>query len=189
MADRTPISQLPAGALTGANVDVDADYLVIDDVSAGNTKKITPSELATAIITLAEAFAQSGSGASARTIQTELREKWVSITQFGGSVSASAATNTAAIIAAAAEAANHGDAGGVVYIPGNSSAYSCEPIDFDATTERVQLRGDSMRASRLSISGGSTGAGTAAVKFSLSGFSWAGIRDMQIVSAAAYERV
>ena len=45
MADKTPISQLPAGALTGANVDVNADYLAIDDVSAGNTKKITPREL------------------------------------------------------------------------------------------------------------------------------------------------
>src|SRR3990167_1132438 len=45
MADKTPISQLPAGALTGVNVDVNADYLAIDDVSAGNTKKITPREL------------------------------------------------------------------------------------------------------------------------------------------------
>ena len=132
---------------------------------------------------------QSGTGAIARDVQSELREKWVSVTQFGGSVSASAATNAAAILAAAAEAANHGDAGGVVYFPGNDEDYESTPLDFDALTERVHLRGDSMRASRLTISGGSTGAGTAAVKFSLSGFSWAGIRDMQIVSAAAYERV
>jgi hypothetical protein len=135
-------------------------------------------------------FTPSGSGAVARAVQAVLREKWVSAADFGLSVSASAATNTAAIIAAAAEAANHGDAGGVVYIPGNSSAYSCEPLDFDALTERVQLRGDSMRASRLSISGGSTGAGTAAITFDIAGdVSWAGIRDLYINAAAAYERV
>src|SRR3990167_966522 len=103
MADKTPISQLPAGALTGANVDVDADYLAIDDVSAGNTKKITPRELIanapayTPTGTIAATsvqgaidevvsdlaasggaalvgFVQSGSGTSTRDMQTKARE-------------------------------------------------------------------------------------------------------------------
>ena len=69
MADKTPISQLPAGALTGANVDVNADYLAIDDVSAGNTKKITPKEL----IANTSSFVQSGSDATSETVQDALR--------------------------------------------------------------------------------------------------------------------
>src|SRR3990167_6781 len=103
MADKTPISQLPAGALTGANVDVNADYLAIDDVSAGNTKKITPrelianapaytptgtiaatsvqgaidevvSDLAASTGSSLVGFVQSGSGAIARDLQTKARE-------------------------------------------------------------------------------------------------------------------
>lgn len=135
-------------------------------------------------------FTQSGTGAVSRTVSSKLQEGWVSITDFGGSVSASAATNTAALLAAAVEATNtHSDAGGVVYIPGNTSVYNFAPIDFSTLGHRVTLRGDSMRASRISISGGSTGAGTSALKFSLSGFSWAGIRDLHIAAASAYERV
>jgi hypothetical protein len=79
MADKTPISQLPAGALTGANVDVDADYLAIDDVSAGNTKKITPKEL----VANAAVFVQSGIAAT--NLETYLQSRRETIYIAAGS--------------------------------------------------------------------------------------------------------
>ena len=78
MPGDSPISQLPAGAITGANVDVDADYLAIDDVSAGSTKKITPKEL----IANTSSFTQSGIGAVATDVETELRY-FIRPEQFG----------------------------------------------------------------------------------------------------------
>src|SRR3990167_5470543 len=79
MADKTPISQLPAGALTGANVDVDADYLAIDDVSAGNTKKITPREL----IANAPAYTPTGTIA-ATSVQGAIDEVVSDLAASGG---------------------------------------------------------------------------------------------------------
>lgn len=70
MPGPTPISQLPAGALTGANTDVDNDKMPIDDVSAGVTKYITPKEL----IANTNSFLASGTGAVARTPQAKARE-------------------------------------------------------------------------------------------------------------------
>lgn len=78
MPSPTPISQLPGGALTGANTDVDNDKLAIDDVSAGVTKYITPKEL----VANSSAFLQSGTGAVSRTVQAKLREIEVSINDF-----------------------------------------------------------------------------------------------------------
>jgi hypothetical protein len=61
-------------------------------------------------------FTPSGSGASSRTVQAKLRET-VSITDFGASTSASAATNDSAISAALAAADN-------VYVPEGTFAIS-----------------------------------------------------------------
>ena len=68
-------------AITGAGLDLDADSLGVYDQSAGTTKKITPNELASAIVTLTESFAQSGIGPIARNLQEKERER-VTITDF-----------------------------------------------------------------------------------------------------------
>ena len=69
-------------AVTGAGLDLDADTLGVYDQSAGTTKSITPNELASAIVTRTESFAQSGTGATSRTVQARLRD-WVSVKDFG----------------------------------------------------------------------------------------------------------
>src|SRR5688572_2306985 len=68
--------------IAGADVDVDLDFIPIVDSSAPvatRTKKITPEEL----VAKTSSFTQSGSGASAETVQTLLRYAFRSVKSFG----------------------------------------------------------------------------------------------------------
>src|SRR3990167_6646055 len=136
MADKTPISQLPAGALTGANVDVDANYLAIDDVSAGNTKKITPRELIAnapaytptgtiaatsvqgAIDEVVSDLAASGGAALVGFVQsgTGLTTNWT-IAEKLQELFVSAADSPAATVTGKLDAAISAAAGRIVFIP------------------------------------------------------------------------
>lgn len=84
-------------ALTGALTDVDNDKIPIWDESADLTKYITPKEL----VANTESFVQSGTGATATTVQDELRAAWVRPEQFGA-VGDGVTNDSAAIIAAIA---------------------------------------------------------------------------------------
>lgn len=150
MANST-ISALPAGAQTGANVDVDADFLPIDDVSAGNTKRISPKEL----IANSATFLQSGAGAVARTQQDKDREI-VSITDFGAAPSKSAAANDTAIIAAIASlpvgsATTAG--GGILTIPEGLFNYATAINHL----QRIKFKGDGPFSSVLNYTGNGDG--------------------------------
>jgi hypothetical protein len=87
------ISQLPAASvpLTGAEIFP----LNQDNV----TKQAALTNISSAVIANTNSFIAAGTGAVARTVQSKLRDS-VSVSDFGGSVSATPATNAAAITAA-----------------------------------------------------------------------------------------
>ena len=186
MADKK-ISEF--SSLAGSGVDVDNDVLEIIDTSETNAirknKKIAVKEL----VANTSAFLQSGSGATARTVSGKFQEFPVSVLDFGGGVDKTAAQNKTAILAALAECANHGDAGAVLYFPGNDEEYVSNPVELTDLTHRVRWVGDGMRASRVKFEGGSTGAGTAAIYLNFSDSSWSGAENIRITAGAAYQSV
>ena len=135
-------------------------------------------------------FVQSGTGASSRTVSAKLGEVQLSVTDFGVSVSNSAAANSTALALAITRATALCSSGGAtLYFPPNATAYALEPLNLDTTAKRIFLVGDGPRASRIEISGGSTGAGTYAINFSASDNSFGGLLDIGITATDAYEAV
>jgi hypothetical protein len=91
------------GTLSGSEIDVDADKVRVIDATDNRPKLISVGEL----VANTSSFTQSGSGASSRDVQSKLRYI-VSIEDFGGSASASAATNDTALDAAITKLGSNG---------------------------------------------------------------------------------
>lgn len=102
--------------MTGSSVDVDNDKMPIDDVSATQTKYITPKEL----VANTTSFLQAGSGAIPRTVQAKTREV-VSVTDFGATGDGS--TDDTALIQSGDTAVAARGRKGVLWFPATSVGY------------------------------------------------------------------
>lgn len=132
-------------ALTGANVAVDDDYLPIVDVSevspANRNKRIKVKE----IVANSSAFLQSGSGATARTVQAKLRET-VSVTDFGA-VNAAGTDNATAFANAVAALPS---AGGELFVP--AGTYDLGSVTAFGS-KQVRIIGEGLERSIIQLTG------------------------------------
>ena len=116
-------------ALTGASTAI-GDQLYISDVSESGlnkSKSIRLDELATAVVTVAPAFVQSGSGPTATTVQAQLRLLY-NLRQFAAV--GDGTTNDTTVIQAAIDAVNlvAGSSGQKIILDGNGLNYSVSSI-------------------------------------------------------------
>lgn len=132
-------------AITGANVDVDADKLALVDDSADATKYITVKEL----IANTTSFTAFGSGAVSRSVQSELRDLYLNVKGFGA-VGDGVTDDTAAIQAAMTAAKTAG--GRIVYFP--TGTYLCASQLSITGGQGLHLKGEAATGSVMT--GGST---------------------------------
>jgi hypothetical protein len=130
------------GSLTGSEVDVDADKVRVIDATDNRPKLVTVEEL----LMNTESFTQSGTGATARTVQARLRD-WVSVKDFGATGDGST-DDTSAINAAidAVEAMTTGNStAGTVYFPQGEYIVSSQIL----IPNKVRLLGAGKRSSYI----------------------------------------
>jgi hypothetical protein len=123
------------GSLTGSEVDVDADKVRVIDATDNRPKLVTVEEL----LMNTESFTQSGSGASARTVQAKLRD-WVSVKDFGA-VGDGTTDDTSAIQACISAVGS-----GTVYFPAGTYKVTST---LTVGTTAVHLRGAGKQATKV----------------------------------------